>query len=110
MITRNWRLLYTALTGILPTPILYPSPRKSRFQIPFTSLPLHAQTLEDPICCFLNLDISFGLDLIGLYHILVGPSATHNKKQRKLWPKTGWMTRCICRGRMTIMDAIHKLE
>ena len=66
-----------------------------------------------------NPDISFGLDLAGLHRILASrPPATRNKKRRK--PRfvfgqdvdNDWTdgTRCICRGRMTIMDAVHKVE
>ena len=66
-----------------------------------------------------NPDISFGLDLAGLHRILASrPPATRNKKRRK--PRfvfgqdvdNDWTdgTRCICRGRMTILDVMHKVE
>jgi histone demethylase JARID1 len=66
-----------------------------------------------------NPDISFGLDLAGLHRILASrPPAARTKKRRK--PRfvfgqdvdNDWTdgTRCICRGRMTLMDAVHKVE
>jgi len=66
-----------------------------------------------------NPDVSFGLDLAGLHRVLASrPPAPRNKKRRK--PRfvfgqdvdNDWTdgTRCICRGRMTVLDIIHKVE
>ncbi|KAF9534118.1 jumonji superfamily protein [Crepidotus variabilis] len=66
-----------------------------------------------------NPEISFGLDLAGLHRILASrPVVTRPKKRRKPRFTFGqdvdndWTdgTRCICRGRMTILDSIHKVE
>jgi len=66
-----------------------------------------------------NPDISFGLDLAGLHRILASrPAITRPKKRRR--PRftfgqdvdSDWKdgTRCICRGRMTTSNPIHKID